>query len=163
MRCAHAAPRASHRVPLPQPLAPPAPRRPRSAPDGAPDARANHEQPPPDSAALRLPLRFASAHAAAAGREPAWTNATSGFVGTLDYVWVATHARRGGGAGGDEWEPLPGAPRPVRALAEPPQAEVAACVAAAGGGAQGGDAAPLWACPNAVVPSDHIPVVVELA
>lgn len=106
--------------------------------------------------ALALPLRFESAYARVLGREPAWTNWHASFVDTLDYVFVATHARVDGGGdegeGGAPWEALPGAPVAVAALEVPEDADVRAL----GGGAEGG-------CPNEGMPSDHIPLVVKLA
>jgi endonuclease/exonuclease/phosphatase family metal-dependent hydrolase len=81
----------------------------------------------------RHPLRLASAHAAAAGCEPAFTSAHGKFVGTVDYVWF-TPAALGGGRT---------ALAPTRVLAPPPLASLPAGL------------------PSLDYPSDHVSVVVD--
>lgn len=126
----------------------------------------------PDSvASMDLPLRFTSAYTTVLGQEPRWTNwHRHDFRETLDYVWVADAERAaaalaGGGAAwgeledaacgdaaGRAWVPLAGLRAHAAAVLDVPSD---AAVHAHEGGAAGG-------CPNAGMPSDHIPIAVEL-
>lgn len=140
---------------------------------------------------LDLPLRFHSAYAAVLGQEPPWTNwHRHEFKETLDYIWVADAERgpglpvgpvssgvpgdsppgpvdetsaSGDGSGevsGDEveplqrptWMPLSGLRVHVDAVLDVPSD---AAVHAYDGGAAGG-------CPNAGMPSDHIPIAARV-
>ena len=136
---------------------------------------------------LDLPLRFHSAYAAVLGQEPPWTNwHRHEFKETLDYIWVAEAERGpglassdvpghsssepageagasgdgGGHVSGDEvkllqkpmWIPLSGLRVHVDAVLDVPSD---AAVHAYDGGAAGG-------CPNAGMPSDHIPIAARV-